>query len=784
MIAGIAGISAPLFLPRPAGPVALLACLLLFLIFLKFRRFPWIGAGLLGFVWGALYAMHGLQHTLPHALHDHEVEICGHVSGLPQVREEFTRFDFRLKEIHPVAAPGRRPARIGPLVRLRWYGSPPLAPGDRGCLRVRLRQPRGSANPGAYDHERRLFQFGVRATGIVRDGRLDSGIARGVDFLRDQVRTRLAGRFAAREPAGALLPALVVGDRGGLDPAMRDVLQRTGTAHLLAISGLHVGLLAGACFFAGRGLARLTPLHRLWPAPRVGALAALLGAVAYALLAGFGLPVQRALIMLACGLFPLLFGYIPRISDVILLAVLLVMLRDPMALLDGGFWLSFGAVAVLLYTFCGRPAAGGPGWKWGRAQGVLFVALAPLLLVLGIPVAPLAPLVNLVAVPLVGCLVVPLALLGTVALAVWEPAGGVLLGLCGLLLDWGWRGLAAVAAAGPVWLPPVPGPLRLLLCLCGILLVLAPRGLHLRGPGWVCLLAVCLPRAPVLDEERFRATVLDVGHGLAVLVQTRNHALLYDTGYGEGDSGAGPRAVLPALRHAGVTRLDRVLLSHADRDHSGGYAFLAPRVAIANLQANREPPGGSGGRRQPCRGGQQWTWNGVRFEILHPLPGDRFAAENDRSCVLRVAAPGGSLLLSGDIERAAEYRLLARHGTTLRSDVLVAPHHGSRTSSSRLFINAVGAGDVVYPTAWPSRFGHPHPTIATRYRDSGARGWNTGRDGAVVISSGVPGARPGVEAWRDRDARYWRQPRFAAARGQSVVELGRIRFWSGFAREV
>lgn len=783
MIACAAGISMPAMIAAPAGAVPILACLLVFLGSVKLRRFLLCGAFSLGFAWGALYAWAGLAEGLPKLLAGSSQKVCGTITGLPHADPEFTRFHLRLE-----GEPGSRSflnalLREPPTVRLNWYDAPSLRAGETLCVHARLKQPKGLSNPGGFDYERYLFARQIRAVGNVRsagpevlDGQ-DAGFS--LDAVRDELRTRIRAHLQDSPLGFELIPALVLGDRGAIRTSTRETLQGTGTSHLLAISGLHIGLLAGFCFLVGRWAARIVGLTRFWPAQRIGAAVALAGALGYGLLAGFGIPVQRALIMLACGLLPVLLGHRARSGDIFCLALLLVLLRDPLAIMDPGFWLSFGAVLVLMWSFAGRPAMQGVWWAWGRAQWVLLVGLVPLLAAVNLPVAWLSPLANLLAVPLVGMVIVPLALTGTVLTSVFDPAAAWLFAAATGVLELVWLFLERCGEWGGLWSPAGHDLPRLLLALLGGAWLLMPRGVPARFLGLLFFVPLWLPTNSSPDHGDFEAHVLDVGQGLAVLVHTHEHTLLYDTGIGGSGFDMGTAAIVPTLRRKGMDALDRAVLSHADHDHSGGFGAVARHVEVGDLIANHPVPN-QAHFQQSCTSPSGWNWDGVDFEILHPRADSGQSGENNRSCVIRVQGSSWSLLLAGDIERDAEYELLLHHMRGLRSDVLIAPHHGSRTSSAPMFVAAVSPGHVVFSAANPSRFGHPHPEVTERYARAGVQTWNTGREGAIRFRAAKDGDSVVGEAQRALVRRYWHRD---AGPYSSVLESARSGYWSEFLRE-
>ncbi len=718
---------------------------------------PWhlIPACAAGLLWALVYGHWLLDDALAPALEGHDLTVIGTVTDLPERRPRTTRFLFDIQRVTAGAAPGQVPARV----RLSWYGeAPALVPGARWRLQVRLKRPNGYSNPGGLDYEAWLFRHRIRATGYVRHAvaaqRLPPAPARPGEALA-RARQRLAGELDAAldgAPHAGILKALAIGVRSGISEADWDTLRRTGTGHLVAISGLHIGLLAGLVFFAVRRLwAALPGLVLRVPAPVAAAWAGLLAGLGYAALAGFSLPTQRALIMIALVMAAVVLRRAPRAGHALASAALGVLILDPLAVLAPGFWLSFGAVAVILYAQAGRLGRGNAWWRWGRVQWAVALGLLPLLLTLFQAASLVSPLANLVAVPVVSLLVIPPVLAGT-ALLPWVPGlAAAALHAAAWLLAVLWHLLAGLAALPwAQWTGPAPDSAALVLATAGMALLLAPRGLPGRWLGLCMLLPAAVPQPlrPAPGEAWF--TLLDVGQGLSAVVRTAHHTLVYDTGprFPSGFN-AGDAVVVPFLRHAGVGHLDLLLVSHGDMDHRGGApavraAYPAPVLTSAPRRL-RAPT-----RR--CHAGLQWRWDGVRFRVLHPR--GAAARGNNRSCVLRVDAGADSVLLPGDIEAGAERALLAR-GAPLRADILVAPHHGSTTSSTPAFVAAVAPQAVVFPVGYRNRYGFPKPSILARYAAQGVERFDSARDGAITYRlGGAPGLDP-PERFRRASHRYW-----------------------------
>lgn len=725
-----------------------------------------IGALLLGFAWAGGWAHWRLADALPAAWEGRDVMVTGVVADLPQHFERGLRFTFEVEQ-----AGGPVPKRIA----LSWYrhfdpaeeegdaedgGAYAQAPraGERWQLTVRLKRPHGNLNPHGFDYEAWLFERGIRATGYVRkaesNGRVAAqagGFDGTVERLREATRVRIQ-RALPEAPYAGVVAALAVGDQQAISPELWRLFAATGITHLMSISGLHVTMLGGLVAWLVSWLWRRSArLPLLWPAQKAAALAGFAGACAYALLAGFGVPAQRTLYMLGVVVVALLSGRAVAAETVLGAALLLVLLLDPWAVLSAGFWLSFGAVALLFYIGTGARQG---HWlaAWLRAQWAMTLGLLPLLLALFQQFSLVSPFANALAIPIVSLLVTPLALLGCLPGFAWalEVAHGLLVPLIDFL-HWltAWPGALWQQHAPPAWAVP--------LALLGALWLLLPRGFPARWLGglWFLPLFFIPPERPA--PGALALTVLDVGQGQAVHVQTASRDVMFDTGpdFG-GTADAGSRILVPYLRAAGVSRLDRLVVSHADRDHAGGAESLLAAVPVGETLTSAENSALLGRRdARRCVDGESWDWDGVRFSLLHPAPADydRKLPTNAMSCVLKIESAHGSVLIPGDLEGKAEAELLARHAGALRADLLVAPHHGGKRTSTPEFVAAVGAREILFPVGYRNRFGHPSAAVLDRYAASGARIHRSDSGGALrLMLDGQGGA---VTHEREVARRYW-----------------------------
>lgn len=737
MVALAAGLLLPRFLSVLPQTPWLIGLALIGLLSLGFRRHR-LALFCLGLAWACVSAQLALDDRLAPELDDRTLWLEGQVVGLPAVSDEVVRFELAGAESRRVRLPQR--------MRLAWYGGPALRAGERWRLAVHLKRPHGLVNPQSFDYEAWLLAQRIGATGTVKSGERQAP-AQGIGAWRDGLRQRLLALPAFGRQGG--LTALVLGDDSGLSSADWQLLQDTGTIHLMVISGGHVSLMAGLVYGLIVQLAR----HGLWPRrlpwlPWACALG-FAAALGYSLLAGFEVPIRRACIMLAVVLVWRLRFRQLGVWTALLLAFDLVLLIEPLASLQAGFWLSFGAVAILALTFAGRLGAWSAWRTLGRAQWVMTIGLLPGLLALGLPVSISGALANLIAVPWVSFVVLPPALLGTLLLPVpWLGEG--LFQLAGGLLELLFLILAPMARWWPAWLPTAVPLWAWLLGTFGAFLLLLPSGVPLRAFGVALLLPMLFPPSGAPPEGRAEVWQFDVGQGLSVLIRTRGHALLYDAGPRYGDFDLGERVVLPSLAKLGVRRLDRLLLSHADSDHAGGALAIQRGLAPAEVISGEPDRLPTSLQARSCVDGARWQWDGVRFSTWR---WGGATTGNQASCVLKVEANGERMLLTGDIDIQTE-RALIDAGRDLRAEWLLAPHHGSRSSSSMAFLQAVQPRAVLFSRGQHNAFGHPHPTVVARYRALAIALHDNVEEGALRIGLGA--FEP---AWPLRaQRRFWRSP--------------------------
>ena len=754
----LAGVSCGLAAPSLPPLWALLAGLAFGLVGWRRGRGlgRWLGAVAVGAAWAGLHATYALSLQLPPQWERKQATVSGRIVELPVHEVRRTRFAFRVDG--DVGQP--EPLR-GRLLRLSWYSEDRqqrsvLRAGQRWQWRLRVRAPRGLRNPGAPDAEKYALMQGVSANGYlvaVDQARLLAPPS-GLEALRERLSDRIHAAVAAS--SSRYVRALALGDTRALDERDWEVLRANGLTHLIAISGFHVGLVAGFFALVARGAWRLWPaLARRWPRPVAAALAATLGALAYAALAGFALPTVRTLLMIVvvAGVRTTRRPFAG--AGALALAAIAVLLVDPLALLGAGFWLSFLGVAWLLWCL---PRAGPrPSLlrEFLSAQGVATLGLLPACAVLFGQASLAGPFANLVAVPWWSLVVVPLALIGTGLDLVWTGAGEGAWRLAASCFDLSWPLFERLAGSGlALWWLPEAAWYALPLALLGAFWLLLPRGVPGKPLALLLWLPLLWPDRHLPGPGEAELTVIDVGQGLSVHVRTARHDLLYDFGPATTDGyDAGERAVVPTLHALGVRSLDRLVISHADNDHAGGLEAVA-RVFPSG---DRRAPDGAGiARARACVAGQAWTWDGVRFRFLHPPPHFPYL-RNESSCVLRIETRHGAVLLTGDIGEVVERDLVRRDRERgrrdLRADAVLVAHHGSRGSSDPAFVAATGARHALISSGYGNRYGHPKPQVVARWRAAGATVWDTSRGGALRLRLGAAGLR--LETRRQAHPRLW-----------------------------
>ncbi|HWK73763.1 MAG TPA: DNA internalization-related competence protein ComEC/Rec2 [Povalibacter sp.] len=706
---------------------------------------------LLGIAWAWLHAAIRLSDDLPTTLEGADLVVRGHVASLPGPEAADPQFEFDV-----TAAPDGVPGRI----RLTWYDSAQrLLPGESWQLVVRLKRRNGLANPGGFDYERHLFQQHIGATGYVRSDERNVRLAPpAASYAIARVRAWIARRIALAVPGDpmlGILQGLAVGDTQAMSVEQWRVFAATGTTHLMAISGLHISMVAALAAWLGGGITR-------WRAAQSRRLTAIhgqffcgsLAAIAYSLLAGLSVPTQRTLVMLCIYFAARALRRELDVANALGAALIGVLLIDPFAPLTVGAWLSFGAVAMILLGVGGRLEREGAIKSFARVQLAVTVGLTPVLIAAFGSLSLISPLANAIAIPSFTLAVVPLTLIGAALASVSQSCAGIVLGLASGLLQVFWPALLWLSQLPlAMWhFPQLPLATGAALTVGALLLVLP--GIV---PTRIAAVLLCMPavlwRPATPARGEFRLTLLDVGQGLSAVIHTQSHVLVYDAGPAfRSGRDTGELVILPFLRSQGVRRLDMLMVSHGDLDHRGGMHSILAGMPVEQMLAGPSVKAPLA-RLGLCQRGQRWSWDGVEFEVLHPTATTQ-VSDNDSSCVLRVAASGGaSLLLTGDIQRSSEAELVA--AGLQHADIVVAPHHGSRTSSTAAFVHATQPQLVLFATGYRNRWSFPRPDVVERWRTAGAQTLSTSRSGAIEVLVSATGAQPPKE-FRVEHRRYWR----------------------------
>jgi competence protein ComEC len=730
------------------------------------RKRRLVGALLFGFALAGLHAAYSLSLQLPRALEKHQTVVRGRIVDLPEHEIRRTRFLFQVDNEGPSS-----PQLRGRVLRLAWYDEDHrddapkprllLKAGQRWSLPVRLRAPRGLRNPGGADSEKYALAQRLTATGYIYAPEMARRLspARGLEAWREAMSKRIAAGVTAE--SSRFVRALALGDTRALSDEDWSALRANGLTHLIAISGFHVGLVAGFFALFARGLWWLWPtLARRWPAPKAAALAALFGAVLYAAVSGFALPTLRTVLMIAVVAGARMLHRPSRASDAVALAAIAVMLVDLLAVLGAGFWLSFLGVAWLLW--CLPPGGGHPSrmalvGDFLSAQGVATLGLLPLSVVLFGQASLAGPFANLIAVPWWSLVVVPLSLIGLLLETLHTGAGIWTWQAAAWCFDLSWPLFEALARSDlALWWLPEARWFVLPLALLGAFWLLLPRGMPGKPLAMLLWLPLLWPDRDLPKQGEAELVVIDVGQGLSVMARTRHHTLLYDMGPAVRDGfDAGERAVVPALRALGVRTLDRAVISHGDNDHAGGFKAVQREFPVAWVSA-------PDGIKLPfattdCVAGQSWTWDGVRFRFLHPPPHFPYLA-NESSCVLRIETAHGTALLTGDIGEVIERDLVRLHPHDLKSDVVLVAHHGSAGSSDPGFVEATRPRYALVSSGYGNRFGHPKPQVMERWQQAGAQTFDTSASGALRIGLRADGIQAGaslLETRRGAQPRLW-----------------------------
>jgi competence protein ComEC len=750
-------------------------------------------AAAIGFGLTGLRALAYQDQALDERLQGQDIRITGVVAAMPHRDEAGLRFRLEVESAQLLTTSQLVSVRLPRRIQLAWYRSLPrlsedvsvvpfaelqagssVRAGERWQLVARLKAPHGNLNPHGFDYELWLWEQGVGATGYVRATPREAARGDGptkigdtwqhpLEAARQSVRDAIFERVGSPALAG-VIAALVVGDQAAIERADWDIYRATGVAHLMSISGLHITMFAwGAALLVGGLWRRSLRLTFALPAQTAALIGGVALAWAYALFSGWGIPAQRTVWMLVAVALLRLSAKPWPWPMVWLLVMALIVAVDPWALLQAGFWLSFVAVGILFASDAGQPRWAQEGVRTPytqlaqlgaravgmlREQGVITLALAPLSLLLFNQVSLIGLAANLLAIPWVTLVITPLALCGILFAPLWDAAAWTVQALAWVLAEmarWPWATLS---------IPSSPWHFALAALLGGLLVVLRiPWALRSMGAALMLPMLLYAPSRPAVGE--FALLAADVGQGNAVLVQTAQHSLLYDTGPSfSRESDAGQRTLVPLL-HALGERLDVVMVSHRDADHIGGAAAVLKMQPQARLISSIEDGHELQNLRKSerCIAGQRWQWDGVSFELLHPHYSDYDTVQkpNAMSCVLRISNGRQTVLLTGDLEAAQEQRLVAQ-GAALRADLLLVPHHGSKTSSTPEFLNAVQPRVAWVQAGYRNRFQHPVAEVTQRYAERQIRLIQSPQCGAAHWQSM---RAQEASCQREVDRRYW-----------------------------
>ena len=737
--------------------MVLISCLLCICLRKYCRYIYFIPAFLIGFAWCGWYAHHVLSWQLPVELEGKKLLVTGSIASLPISEHHQTKIFFAITKLQS----GRQTINEKANARLIWREPPyPLQVGDEWQLMVKLKRIHGTQNPGGFDFEAWSLQKGLQSTGYVVNDQRNRLLSHHVfQYPIDQFRQRLQTRIEQHLPHSSSAPwlmALMIGERTGMLNSDWQVLRKTGTNHLMAIGGLHIGIMSGFAYLLACWLwKRSAYLPLYFPSQLAGTCAAMAIGTTYSAIAGFSIPTQRACIMLIAFSIAHLSRKKLNAWHAWSFALLIVILMNPLLVLSESFWLSFGTIALIIYGMDGRLAPSGYWWKWGRVQWVIGVGLIPLTLYFFHECSLVSFIANSIAIPWLGFFVLPLCFLSDLLLFVWPSAAEFILFLADRSLSGMWMMLTWFSQIHfSTWQQVIPTTSLLVLTILGVILLLLPIGTPARWIGilWVLPLLCYSPAKP--DHGAFWMTLLDVGQGLSVVVQTKRHVLVFDAGPKfHAGTDTGETIVVPYLQTLATRHIDMLVISHGDNDHIGGANALLQAYEVKTIRTS-VPEKLPVNIASDCLAGMSWKWDGVTFSFLHP---DRYHLNdgNDSSCVLKIENAYYSVLLPGDIEKYAEQWLTQSQSKRLKSTVIVAPHHGSKTSDDRHFLELVQPEYVLYATGYRNRYHFPHQRVQHAYEQLGTIQFDTATLGAIECRFANDGKWIAPRLYRSINQRYW-----------------------------
>jgi len=698
-------------------------------------------------IYSSYYSANHLEHRFNSSFVGEDILLTGRVASIPIKSSKVQRFEFDVYSAKLSTRDGNTRVLLNEKfpkkVRLSWYYGKRINADEQWQIVVRLKPPHGFMNPGGFDYEGWLFQQGIDATGYIRqstDNRLlAAASAYSVNHIRQMLSNSIDEIQKSRDEAGtnanqsslALVKALSIGDKSLISVAQWEVLKNTGTSHLMAISGLHIGL---AAFFAYVVVRRLSPVYimKRVPAQHVAIVMGMVVALLYALIAGFSIPTQRAIIMLFVLSSMLLIRRNHRPIDALGLAAIVVLLIDPLAVLSAGFWFSFSAVAVIFISVSNMMAATDMDYSaWGKA----FIVIKQLLV--AIASSFISPVFS-----------------------------EMLFSFAASLLDFIWPLLTYLSKLPfAYWVKGDVTVSALLIVTLSLLVIYYSKHVQVKSVRWslriVSLLSFVLlfmPDDSDINTAEYHLTVLDVGQGSAAVIRTQNHLLVFDTGARFSDKmNAGASAVVPYLRSLGEDELSKLIISHGDNDHIGGAQAVINAYPGAEL-IGQDIESLVSDNKLACHNQMRWQWDDVDFEFLSPAFEGAVTLQskksNNRSCVLKVSSIYGSVLLTGDIEKRIETALVENYAEKLNADILLVPHHGSNTSSSRDFLQRVNPEYSIISVGYKNRYKLPSSKVIARYAALDLALLRTDKSGAITVkisdSEGIS-----VTKYRNEFKRYW-----------------------------
>lgn len=721
--------------------------MLLLLVCIIPKKFRIFAGFILGFTWCLWFATSHLSWQLPQSIEGKKITITGTIVSIPDSDERQTKFILSLDESHV-------------RVKLSWRGvHPELHVGDRWKYWVKLKRIHGNLNPAGFDYEAWAFLENIRAQGYVINNKINHLIeshwySHPIHRLREHIKNKI-NLALPQSNTSPWIYALIIGERNKIAAKNWEILRNTGTNHLMAIAGLHIGFMAGFAYLITIFFWRRTQLSLILPAQHAGAIASLFMALVYSALAGFAIPTQRACIMLSVCLITILLRRKIIAWRAWSTALLIVLLLNPLSVLSASFWLSFGSVALIIYGIAGRLSPHNLWWKWGRTQWVIAIGLIPLSIILFQQSSLVSFAANSIAIPWVGFLILPFCFLGCVFVLFSTKLGGIFLLLADKSLAILWIILTWFAQLHfAAWSQVILNHWIIILGCIGVIILLVPAGFPGRLFGFIFLLPIFFCPFPQVKQNEFKFTVLDVGQGLAAVVQTKNHLLIFDAGPKLSDSfDMGENVVAPFVHSLGVKTIDMLVVSHGDNDHRGGTYALLKQFRVRSIKTS-VPEKFYGFNADYCLRGNSWQWDGIEFEFLHPTV-QQLKLNNNSSCVLRVGRGKSAVLLPGDIEKSAEKDLIEKNIINSSVAILIAPHHGSKTSAESQFITTLHPTYVIFPIGYRNRYHFPHEKVIEMYNQLNVNKLDTVNSGAIQFELNLNGIIKGPDAYRKQNQKYW-----------------------------